>query len=177
MRKWIQLSNKIVCNEETSILVFFSQSSEMSQGIQVITFLTGVLQLRTCASNCEVGILAVSCGRPQDMWNPPSCCCSWHIHFPEQSTGTIFASTSMAHQITLVTVTDQITPALQPCQKGGNAERGKASLAKARRKGWERQAEVEKRKRVLFHHKVSCLCVPATSWRRGRRKYSLSYNK
>lgn len=63
--------------------------------------------------------------------------------FQNRAKETIFASTSVAHQITLVTVTGQITPALQPCHKRGDSEREKASVAKAHRKGWERQAEVE----------------------------------
>lgn len=131
MRKCIQLSNKVVCNEDTSVWVFFFNHLKCHRQLQVITFLTGVLQLGTHTSNCGVGILAVSYGRLQDIWNLP--------HLAAVSDTYIFQNKAMGlyslrHQIILVTVNDQITPVLQPCQKGGNSE-GKSLVDKSIQKG------------------------------------------
>lgn len=59
------------------------------------------------------------------------------IHFPEQSKGAIFTLTSMADQITLMTVTDQITPAAMHCSpvRRGECREGKGLTGKSIQKG------------------------------------------
>lgn len=106
----------------TSVLGFFFNHLKSRRQLQVIAFLTGVLQLGICTSNCGTGILAMShrmCGIPHLLL--------FLTHtFSRESKGTIFTWTSMADQITFMSVTDQITPATTNCSpvRRGGIQRG-----------------------------------------------------
>lgn len=134
MRKRIQLSNKVVCNEDTSVLGFFDHLNCHRQ-LQGITFLTGMLQLGTCTSNCEAGILAMSYTRLQGMWNPPSCCCFWHTFSRTKQRGYIYLDihgrSNNSHDCDWSN--NSCSYALQPCQKGG--------MQRGERPHWQKHTE------------------------------------